>query len=665
MTNKKQKRQLCKHFTLQKDQSDCGVACLQNIIRYHGGEISLENLRELSGTDKQGTSLLGLYQCAAQIGFDGQGAEAEGLQNLKEVKHPCILHLTIDNKLMHYVVYYPLSSMQWPQRNRKEPQTEENIHDKKEEVFLIGDPGKGIVEYDGSKLAKEWKTKSCLLLIPTERLQKIRSIKKNKWQWFKSVLKEDIELLWLAAFLGAIMAVLNLSTALFSQQLLDKILPHSQYTKLILGIILLTILLVAKSGMGYVRSFLLIKQAYQFNIRLTGGFYQSLLHLKKAFFDNRKTGDLMIAHASNESNYVDTIKGIGSIKVMNKEILFSKLGITIFTGFQETIFQLGKTKMRFNLLAECVGVFFLTGIILWSSILVLHHVLTIGAMMAVLQMATIVMHATTSISLTNIQLQEAKVAFDRMYEFSSLKPEYEINQIEAQEANQLEEFKNLTLRSLSFRFPGRKALLQNVSFEVKKHEITVIVGESGQGKSTLFQILQKMYGFENGDITANRYPFQNIDIITWRKIVGVVPQDITLFSGTVLDNILMEQQSENIKTVSECCEEYGLHQYFLRLPLQYATPVGEGGINLSGGQKQLVALARCLYRNPQLLLLDEPTSAMDKKTEQFVLELLLSLKARKSMLIISHRDSITNIADNIYTLEEGIIKNMKSSASSS
>src|SRR5690625_4252945 len=220
MKDDKSIRRLRKHFTLQKDQSDCGVACLQNIVRYHGGAVSLESLRELSGTDKQGTTLLGLHQCASHIGFQSQGAKAEGLENLSEVKHPCILHLTIDQRLMHYVVYYP---------NPKEER----------EIYLIGDPGKGIVKYTTEQLDNEWQSRSCLLLTPTEELKQQKAIKRSKWQWFKNILKEDIELLWLAAFLGAIMSVLNLSTALFSQQLIDKILPQSQHTKLYLGIILL------------------------------------------------------------------------------------------------------------------------------------------------------------------------------------------------------------------------------------------------------------------------------------------------------------------------------------------------------------------------------------------------------------------------------------------
>lgn len=713
-------KKLRKTFTLQKDQSDCGVACLQNIIRYHGGEVSLERLRELSGTDKQGTTLLGLYQCALQTGFQAQGTQAKGLENLKEIQHPCILHLTIDNKLMHYVVYYgPTLTLSFEEGN-------------KEGGFIIGDPARGIVTYSPEQLAREWQSRSCLLLTPTEALLQQRTIRKNKWEWFKNVLKEDVELLWLAAFLGAVMAVLNLSTALFSQQLIDKILPKSDYTKLILGVILLTILLIAKSGIGYIRQFLLIKQAYQFNIRMTGGFFKSLLYLKKTFFDNRKTGDLiarlddtlriqratsymlgdisiqvllllaslgfifayswklglagliiipvifgvvkkyekeilerqrnmMIAHAHYESNYVDTIRGIGTIKALSKETLFENTGIHIFSGFQETIFRLGRTTMSFNLAGEATAVIFLTGMILWSSLMVLHHSLTIGAMMAVLQMATIIMHSATSISLTNIQLQEAKVAFDRMYEFSSLEPEYSVSlQVDKAELKNDFNFENLRVTHISFRFPGRKPLLHDVSFSMNKGEIITIVGESGQGKSTLLQILQKMYDPESGYIQVNGKDLNEMDIVAWRKKIGIVSQDITLFSGSLLANILLDESTGKAQQAVDFCYQYGFHHFFKEFPQQYFTLLGEGGINLSGGQKQLVALARCLYHDPQLLLLDEPTAAMDKLTEQFVLNLLKKIKQDKTILVISHRDSLTSIGDRVYALQQGTMQEILS-----
>jgi len=184
------------------------------------------------------------------------------------------------------------------------------------------------------------------------------------------------------------------------------------------------------------------------------------------------------------------------------------------------------------------------------------------------------------------------------------------------------------------------------------------VGESGSGKSTLSQIIQQFYQPEKGRIIVNNVlRFNEISMHTWRNIFGVVPQDIHLFNGTVLDNICLSNSKEEIEEVVRFCEKYGFNQFIEQFPQSYLTLVGEEGINLSGGQKQVIALARALYIQPQLLLLDEATAAMDRVTEKFVLELLSQLKKQITVIFISHRLHILkNISDRIYVLENGQIK---------
>ena len=184
------------------------------------------------------------------------------------------------------------------------------------------------------------------------------------------------------------------------------------------------------------------------------------------------------------------------------------------------------------------------------------------------------------------------------------------------------------------------------------------MGESGSGKSTLSQIIQQFYQPEKGRIIVNNVlRFNEISMHTWRNIFGVVPQDIHLFNGTVLDNICLSNSKEEIEEVVRFCEKYGFNQFIEQFPQSYLTLVGEEGINLSGGQKQVIALARALYIQPQLLLLDEATAAMDRVTEKFVLELLSQLKKQITVIFISHRLHILkNISDRIYVLENGQIK---------
>jgi ATP-binding cassette subfamily B protein len=698
--------QLKKSFILQKDQADCGVVCLQNILNWYNIPAQLESLRSQSGTDDQGTTLLGLHQCAQQLGFNASGAVAEGAHNLAEVETPCILHLTLDNRLLHYVIYYP------------------TLSDKNS--FTIGDPARGIVKMGLEELNSVWISKACLLLTPTEQFKKAAPVTGSKWSWFWKVLQPDVHLLYLAFALGIIVAILNLATAVFSQQLIDKILPGRQIQKLVAGSILLAFLLLIRSGISYLRSFLLARQLTSFNTRMTGGFFTALLQLPKSFFDNRKTGDLiarlndltriqqalnymlaevgtqilllltsivfifvynwiiglaclviipaifmivrrfensiiqgqkavMATHAVNESNYVDSIKGIGTIKAMGKQPFFSNIAIGLFGIFQQKVFDLSRTKIRFNLWLDITAALFLMGIISWSAVLVFQKDMLTGQLVAILQMAGLLLQTTITVALTNVNFQEAKIAFERMYEFTSIPGEEPANET-TPPGWQLEK---LSMNGLDFGFPGRAPILQGITLEVHKGEIIAVTGETGQGKSSLFQVLQRFYARSAGALVINdTINFDQVPLAQWRHLCGVVPQETVIFSGSLAYNILLNDQPEELPRLAAFCKEYGFDAYFSNFYDGYATILGEGGINLSGGQKQLVSLARCLYQHPQLLLLDEPTAAMDHQTERFVITLLQRLKPQTTTLIISHKDNLINIADRVYEIRTGRLRDM-------
>lgn len=693
-------RKLPRHFRLQQDQHDCGVACLRNILEYYQADLSVEKLREWSGASTHGTTLLGLHQAAKQAGFIPQGAQAGSVDDLQEVQYPCILPVTINEAMLHYMVYYP----------------EENT-----DFLLLGDPAIGLIRMKKQELEKIWTSRTVLLLTPGENLSRWQRQRQKKLSWLGRTLKEDIHLLYTAVIVGIICALLNLSTAIFSQRLVDHILPGRRRQELYIGLVLMALLLVIKSLLSRARQFLLIRQGYGFNTRLTGNFFKNILYLDKPFFDNRKTGDLiarlndtlriqqamsyilgemsiqslvllatllllfiyswhigvfcllmlpiiygivkyfekqiileqrsvLIAHARNESNYVDTIRGIHTIKVMCRENLFAGIARDIFAAFQGAVWQLGKVRVRFSTVLEITASLFGLTIIAWGALGTLNGSLHIGQMIAILQLSGLLMTTAVQVALTNLQVQEAVVALDRMYEFTMLEPEYDpaiVNSLPL-------EFHKLSMLQVGFRHPGRKLLLKDITLELEKGEIIAITGESGQGKSTLLQLLQKFYPGEGGSIFINDMDLRSIDTMAWRKLIGIVPQEIAIFSGSLLANICMDHSPEHADKVPQFCKKFGFDRWFEAFPQGYATILGEGGVALSGGQKQLLALARCLYANPQLILLDEPTAAMDTATEAFVIDILLQFKKQAAMLIISHKDSLTGMADRIYLLDKGV-----------
>lgn len=693
--NQLSKKHLQETFILQHDQSDCGVACLLSVINYYEGNNSLEKLRELSGTTKQGTTLLGLYQAANQLGFSAQGNEAD-IQAIIDHAAPLILHVVIEERLQHYVVCYGYENAK----------------------FIIGDPAKGITTYTKEELENIWKSKTCLTLTPNDSFVKAETKANDKKQWFLSLLKEDYRLISFSVLLGLGIAILGMAMAIFSQKLIDDILPSKDFTKLITGIVLVAFLLLVRVLFTALRDYFLIRQTKDFNNRIIDSFYTALLHLPKPFFDTRKIGELvtrlndtqrvqrvikmvvgnvvinalvtvvslgflfyyswqtgliafislpfyffliysfnkriinaqkevMQGYAMSESNYITSMQGIATIKNNNRQSIFQKINQLIYGNFQEKAFNLGKINVRLSVFSGVFSVLFLMGILVYTAIQVYNGAMQLGELMAILGVAGSLLPSVASLALITIPINEAKVAFNRMYEFASIDKENAGN-------SALSKFESLEIKSLSFRFAGRSQLFKNINLSVIKNECVAIVGESGSGKSTLGQILQKFYPFESGAIIVNNESnLTDINTNDWRDVIGVVPQDVTIFSGNVVTNILLGKE-DSPKNIEQFCKDFGFEDFIKSLPQGFATILGEEGINLSGGQKQIIALMRVLYKKPQLLILDEFTSAMDRKTEQFVLQLLNRLKKEITIIFISHRlHSLKRIADRIYIIEDG------------
>ncbi|MBN8665641.1 MAG: peptidase domain-containing ABC transporter [Chitinophagales bacterium] len=687
----------------QQSKYDCGICCLLTIIQYYGGNETLENLRRLSGTNKTGTSLLGLYQAANACGFNAEGCEAD-MDALLAHPLPCILHVVLDNHLQHYVVYFGKKN----QKGRK--------------LLVIGDPAKGIVHLTAEELDKIWQSKACLILTPNDHFQLKSSIAARKRLWIKDLVKKDISLLSIAALLGIVIAALGLTMAIFSQKLIDEFIPEKQHTKLFTGVILVFLLLVAKETLGLVRAQLLLMQSKEFNLRIVEHFFSRLLFLPKTFFDTRKIGELtarlndttriqrvisqlagntlldtivvlvtlvfifsysrisgyitvcclpiffliiylknkkiteaqrktMAGYALAESNYISSLQGVEAIKNHCKEKLYSEQNTSIYGSYQNAIFQLGQIQVRLSFSANTFAAILLCSLLAILSQQILNGALKAGELIAIIGMVGSLLPAVANLALLSIPINEAKIAFNRMFEFAGIEPD-------KLGTDHLTDFIRLDVQKVAFRYPGRGQILQNLSFSVQKGEIIALMGENGSGKSTLVQLLMQHYTPENGNIVINKaHQLSQVDASDWRGLVALVPQHVYIFNGTVIENIAFDDAANKMQDVLTFLDEYGFSPFINSLPQSFMTLVGEEGINLSGGQMQMIALARALYHRPQLLILDEATAAMDRVSEQFVLKLLQSLRYQMGIVFITHRlHVLKNFCDIIYVVEGGAVK---------
>jgi ATP-binding cassette subfamily B protein len=193
-----------------------------------------------------------------------------------------------------------------------------------------------------------------------------------------------------------------------------------------------------------------------------------------------------------------------------------------------------------------------------------------------------------------------------------------------------------------------------LNLKIKKGDITAIVGESGSGKTTLVSLLHNLYPLQSGHIRIGHYDLRHLTNQSLRKIVSVVPQRIDLFSGNVVDNIAIGDFNPEMTRVIEICDKLGMTKFIEQLPHGFNTYLGENGATLSGGQQQRIAIARALYRNPEILILDEATSSLDSYAEAFVQNTLRFLKEEsKTVIVIAHRLSTINMAQRIIMLDNG------------
>lgn len=248
-------------------------------------------------------------------------------------------------------------------------------------------------------------------------------------------------------------------------------------------------------------------------------------------------------------------------------------------------------------------------------------------------------------------IQKASVSQRRINEFLSVKTDIISSKNLKKEIEGNIKFQNV---SLTYPDTGIKAL-KNISFEVAAGQSVAILGRTGAGKSTLANLLCRMYDVSQGKIWIDNTPIEEYDLPFYRSHIGYVPQDVFLFSDTIAANIAFGSPNSSPKAIEQAAKWADVYNNIMDFPQKFETIVGERGITLSGGQKQRVSIARALVKNPTIMILDDCLSAVDTKTENAILNQLQSLMQGKTTIIVSHRVSSAKLADKIIVLDNGSI----------
>jgi len=295
----------------------------------------------------------------------------------------------------------------------------------------------------------------------------------------------------------------------------------------------------------------------------------------------------------------------------------------------------------------------LIGMMLLAAYLIMQGDMTLGAMTTITLVMMQVYRPLNILGFAYREIKQALTDMEKMFALLDIEPEVK----DRDDAQDICDIKgHVEFENVAFRYEQDRSILSNVSFEILPGETVAVVGPTGAGKSTLSRILFRFYDIEAGAVKVDGWDIQDITQDSLRKSIGIVPQDTVLFNDTIGYNILYAKPEATQTAVEQAAKDAQIHDFITALPKGYNTMVGERGLKLSGGEKQRVAIARTLLKNPAILILDEATSALDSVTERDIQAALNRATENRTTLVIAHRLSTIVGADKIIVMEDGHIK---------
>lgn len=695
-------------FYKQPDAKDCGPTCLRIVSKFFGKTIPLQQIRNLSETTREGSSLLGLSDAAESLGFKSLGVQIDFKTLQEEVPLPCIVHW---NK-SHFVVVYKI--------------------DKSGKVY-ISDPSYGLITYTKEEFIKFWIGENAdenieegiaLILETTPAFfQNEFDDQESKASFsflFKYLFKYKSLVFQLAVGLLAA-SLLSLIFPFLTQSIVDVGIQNQDLNFIYLVLAAQIMLFVGRTGIEVIRSWILLHLSTRINISIISDFFIKLMKLPISFFDTRMTGDIMqrindhhrIEQLLTNSS-LNTLFSLVNLVVFSVVLLFydfrlfliylagaflyvgwitfflkkrkeldykrfsqvsqeqSKV-IELVNGMQEIKMHNAEKKKRWGWEFIQVKLFKIQikslSLEQWQSVggnfinqmkdifvsflsakLVLSGNLTLGMMLSVQYIIGQLNSPLLQLVDFIRQTQDAKISLERLGEIHDKedeenKDEQYVSEIPA---------KDIVVNNVSFRYVGSdQFVFENLNLSIPFQKTTAIVGASGSGKTTLLKLLMKFYEPNEGEIKIGSTNLKNISPRFWREHCGVVMQEGYVFNDTIAENIAIGEDYIDKQKLRKAVEIANIKDFVESLPLSYNTKIGNEGVGVSGGQKQRLFIARAVYKSPDYIFFDEATSALDANNEKNIMENLEQFFEGKTAIVIAHRLSTVKHADKIIVLDKG------------
>ncbi len=702
-------------FFLQLDAMDCGPVSLQMIAKFYGKHFSLDKLRSITFTTKEGVSLFAISEAAEQIGFKTVGGRLTFDKLEREALLPCIVHWNQE----HFVVVYKIKP--------------KNIFRRKAKVY-VADPARGLVSYNEEIFKEHWiSTKSggedkgiVLLMEPTQAFYKQESDKTNRkslkflFGYFIRY-KRFFGQLLIGLLLGSLF---QLIFPFLTQAIVDTGIANKNIGFIYLIMLAQLVLTISRMLVDFIRRWILLHISTRINISLISDFFIKLMKLPMSYFDTKLTGDILQrindherieqfltaqtlstlfsfftlvifgavlwiysfkvfaiffigsviytlwilifqkkrreldykyfdVKAKNQNKTYQLIQGMQEIKLQNCE----KRKRWEWEDVQADLFKVNISSLRLEQTLEAGNIFIneTKNIIITVvvALAVINNQMTLGMMLAT---QYIIGQLTLPIDQTLDfihDLQDTKISLERINEIHE-KEEENANK-ETQKQNLTD--KNINIEHLVFQYEGphSKKVLNDINLTIPQGKVTAIVGISGSGKTTLIKLLLQYYHPVEGKIKVSNENLTEFNTTWWRNQCGVVMQDGFIFSESIAHNIAVSDDEIDKKKMLKAAKIAMIHNSIMELPLKYNTVIGNEGQNLSQGQRQRVLIARAVYKNPDFLFFDEATNALDANNESAIVENLQEFYEGKTVIIAAHRLSTVKNADQIVVLDDGKI----------
>lgn len=696
-------------FFRQPDAKDCGPTCLRIISKFYGKSIPLQQIRDLSETNREGSSLLGLSNAAEELGFHSIGVKINFIMLKNEAPMPCIVHWDDE----HFVVVY-------------------NIDQNTDRVY-ISDPSYGLISYTKEEFIKFWIGENAdekieegiaLILETTPIFFKTEFDNNESKASFSFLTKYFLQYksLIFQLLIGLLAgSILSLFFPFLTQSIVDIGIQNQDINFIYLILIAQIMLYLGRMGIEVVRSWILLHLSARINISIISDFFTKLMKLPISFFDTRMTGDIM--QRIEDHHRIEQLLTTSSLNTLfsvvnlitfsiillfydyrlflvyitgsaiyiswitfflkkRKELDYKRFSqvseeqskvIELINGMQEIkmhnaekqkrwdweFVQIKLFKIRIKSLSleqwQSVGGNFINQIkdILVSFLaakLVLSGDLTLGMMLSVQYIIGQLNGPLLQLIDFIKQTQDAKISLERLGEIHDKEDEENRNQQYTSEIP----LKSIELQNVSFRYLGATSnVFDNLTLSIPYQKTTAIVGASGSGKTTLLKLLMKFYEPTTGNIKIGNVNLKNISPRLWRDNCGVVMQEGYIFNDTITNNIAIGHDYVDKTKLRQSVNIANIKDFIESLPLTYNTKIGNEGIGISGGQKQRLFIARAVYKSPDFILFDEATSSLDANNEKIIMRNLELFLSGKTAIVIAHRLSTVKNAHKIVVLDKG------------